>query len=293
MKLTKNEIVGFSALIVLGFVLLGYNIHSDRVNFSPKKLAEMEVKNSPSAAPIAEENEEWRRLNGEYVTDGKTVYHSLQIDPKTFVVIKDSLVKDRYRVFWKDKILGGLSPSRTRALVNKNGFLVGAADDKSVFIFTWDEAVYVKDVDALSFQLLEGNYARDKSHVIYLGDGPKTIAIIKDANPDTFQLVGTCQAVEKSYAAYAKDSRFVYVENEAIIGADASSFQLISTFSYQDEEMPMGYSFAKDNKNIFYNCGKKLEGADYATFEYIGNGIARDKNYTYNLGEFNSIRKPR
>ena len=47
-----------------------------------------------------------------------------------------------------------------------------------------------------------------------------------------------------------------------------------------------GGGYAKDKASVYYN-GVKINGADAASFKYIGRGVATDKHHTYMDGARN------
>ncbi len=118
-------------------------------------------------------------------------------------------------------------------------------DGKEVTWHTWNEGnghnSRKVDADPETFEVLDDNYGRDKTHAFYRGD------IIKGADGQSFRVL------EKGYAA---DAFNVYDSGELIKGADSATFKVHS------------YELTED-KNDFYNNGKALNVRDKSSFEIL------------------------
>lgn len=118
-------------------------------------------------------------------------------------------------------------------------------DGNEVTWHTWNEGnghnSRKVDADPETFEVLDDDYGRDKTHAFYRGD------IIKGADGLSFRVL------EKGYAA---DASNVYDSGKLLKGADPASFKVHS------------YELTED-KNDFYNNGKALNVRDKASFEIL------------------------
>lgn len=118
-------------------------------------------------------------------------------------------------------------------------------DGNEVTWHTWNEGnghnSRKVDADPETFEVLDDDYGRDKTHAFYRGD------IIKGADGQSFRVL------EKGYAA---DASNVYDSGKLLKGADPASFKVHS------------YELTED-KNDFYNNGKALNVRDKASFEIL------------------------
>lgn len=118
-------------------------------------------------------------------------------------------------------------------------------DGNEVTWHTWNEGnghnSRKVDADPETFEVLDDDYGRDKTHAFYCGD------IIKGADGLSFRVL------EKGYAA---DASNVYDSGKLLKGADPASFKVHS------------YELTED-KNDFYNNGKALNVRDKASFEIL------------------------
>ncbi len=118
-------------------------------------------------------------------------------------------------------------------------------DGKEVTWHTWNEGSghnsWKVNADPETFEVLDDDYGRDKTHAFYRGD------IMDGADGHSFRVL------EKGYAA---DQLNVYNEGELIAGADPATFKVHS------------YELTED-KNDFYNNGKALNVRDKSSFEIL------------------------
>lgn len=237
---------------------------------------------------VSDEFYEYKIIGGKYLYKYVT-----SVDSDKFRIIDDRLAVDDFWTYWNGSQIN-ITPNKMVVIKNENTILA-LKDEYRVFIAPDGDTVQVNDADPASFDFNNGyQYPTDKNHVYYVKYDYENsnISVLPDADPKSFKVLGKCQMIEKYGTLQAKDSKHVYVENKIIPDADAETYNFITTFSL-DIDIPSMFSYSKDKNNIFYNCGNILKDADYKTFEYIGNGIAQDKNYKYNLGEFNSFRVKR
>lgn len=118
-------------------------------------------------------------------------------------------------------------------------------DGKEVTWHTWNEGSGHNsrkvDADPQTFEKLDDDYGRDKTHAFYRGN------IINGADGISFRVV------EKGYAV---DKLNVYDSGELMKGVDPASFKVHS------------YDWVED-KNDFYHNGKALNVRDKSSFEIL------------------------
>ncbi len=118
-------------------------------------------------------------------------------------------------------------------------------DGNEVTWHTWNEGSGRNsrkvDADPETFEVLDDNYGRDKTHAFYRGD------IIDGADGQSFRVF------ENDYAA---DASKVYDSGTLLKGADPATFKVHS------------YELTED-KNDFYNNGKALNVKDKSSFEIL------------------------
>ncbi len=297
--LKKNNLIYIIPLILILAIFSRYTILSI---FHLEKV----VENKPIINNIKEGKDETQKKNIDNrllsdelydykIIGGKYLYkYVANIDPDKFKIIDNGLAVDDVWTYWNGSRID-ITPSKMVVIRNKD-IISALKDDYRVFVAPNNDPIQVKGADPVSFDFNNGNqYPSDKNHVYYMkyNYDDSGISILQDADPKSFKVLGECRMIEIYGTLLAKDSKHVYVENKIIPYIDTESFNFITKFSLDSVDLPAMFSFSKDKNNIYYNCGKILEGADYNTFEYIGNGVAQDKNYTYKLGEFNSFRVKR
>ena len=118
-------------------------------------------------------------------------------------------------------------------------------DGKEVAWHTWNEGSSHNsrevNADPETFEILDDDYGRDKTHAFYRGD------IIKGADGQSFRVL------EKGFAV---DKFNVYDSGKLMKGVDPVSFKIHT------------YSLTED-KNDFYNNGKALNVRDKSSFEIL------------------------
>ncbi len=223
-----------------------------------------------------------------FKTKDAVYFYEAQIpeaEPATFEILEGAYSKDKNAVYYSNQKLEGLDPKTTRALsyqficdeehafhydtqidlvgkdcqlIEENGDYI--KDKKRVFY----EGELVPDADPATFEILEGNFQRDKDHLFY---GPQKL----DIDPKTAIHIGEPYIIGQSK---------VYFNHTTIEGADVNSFEILD------------YGFAKD-KNHVYWYRKPQEGIDPASFEVKGYSYSQDKDniYTIENGELVIERK--
>jgi len=206
-------------------------------------------------------NDGYRIENGQVVYERPwneglgTVIEELNADPKTFKVLgKDNVswAKDAYTVFW------GYIP--------------------------------LKFMDAKTFEVLGGDFAKDKDKVICGRD------IINEADIGTFSTVELVN-IEGKKRVYGVDEFAVYTCGLRIPTKDIENFKPLKDGFFKDSRNVswLGYflqnanankfkvlngGYGTDGSNVYYHH-KKIFGADPESFEVISFASAKDKNYKY------------
>ncbi len=145
--------------------------------------------------------------------------------------------------------------------------------------FNSDE-VEVKD--KWSFEILKNDYAKDKVRAYYRG------VEIAGSDGKTFKALGH---------GYAIDNQFIYVTRSRRTAATLYTKKeaWIKQFKLEDTDQFVVFDsyFAKSNKQVYYGFGNILPESDAASFESLGSGFARDKNYGFYISKpiENSIGK--
>ncbi len=160
--------------------------------------------------------------------------------------------KDRYHVFYGEKILKNAEPETIELLSP-----IYIKDKRHAYL--WGSII--SNSDANSFTFIGGRFAKDKNHVYHLGK------IISD-NPDSFQIV------DYKYR-YAKDNEFAYhwhgsnpIHIDTIIEVNVENFK------------PLTHYRATDGEHIYW-FGQLIPYADIETFKVINKDYSLDKNFVY------------
>lgn len=206
-----------------------------------------------------------RKLNKMYSTDGDFIYRygkkQPEIDAKTFRVIANkesdcALGLDKNFVYKFDGIIEGADPN-TFEYIDKCFF----KDKESVYY------AYHK-LDQLNPQttyILNEMYIRDSDQLYYCdwhGVEPPLLVEPK-VNINKIQVRGE----------WIFDDKNMYFSGIPIAGVNCKSI------TFFDE-----YGFFMDDQHVYYQ-GSRLEYADTATFQPIGNGYSKDDTNVYFFSE--------
>lgn len=212
----------------------------------------------------------------------------------TYKILANKLVTDGKYLYCNDKVVPGVDVSTlqqvaTTSVENKElrYFAPLAFFDKDTYYeinnyLNEGECVSVTPIDIASFRHVDANYYKDKNSVYLMLSRVMTneSCILKDADPDTFEVFGD---------SWSKDSKHVFYDCLSVAGADPSSFS-----SYTGDQRSSGY--AKDSKHVYFiekACCKGdgsgsvsiVSGADPATFLPLGNSetlsYAKDGSAVY------------
>lgn len=189
-------------------------------------------------------------------------------DPRSFILIQDSQYqKDNEHVYLWGKIIKD-ADSKTFEQIgsyfkdkNKVYYSRSSNDTYKDIALTLDNVV-VPNIDAQTFRVMKENkqYYVDKNG-IYVGAG-ETLTPLPGVDVNTFEILGMCGSVEKSYAYYSKDSSHVYCGTTLIKNADPKTFSIIGTYNLGGiGNIDATQTIAKD-KNCLYQQERLFTRAD-------------------------------
>lgn len=107
---------------------------------------------------------------------------------------------------------------------------------------------------------------------------------VEGADPSSFRVLGHCTHTE----VYARDKNYIYVGSERLDDVDVTSFEYLGIFSAGSDMSSKG-SMARDRNHIYYYCGNAADYVDVSTFEILGGGYSRDKDFVYYFGALTNI----
>lgn len=172
--------------------------------------------------------------------EGKITFNGKEITDKNFVVLNNVFAKDSAHAYYKDAEIAG--------------------------------------ADLTSFVALDEQFAKDKTYVYfceehresqtYYTTKRKKISTVENADPGTFELLGS---------GYAKDSAQAFFETNSFSVADIGSLKSIDR------------NFVKDDIRAYFN-GKPVVGSDGKTFEVIESRYAKDRNNAYYYGYASEVK---
>jgi hypothetical protein len=197
--------------------------------------------------------------------------------------------KDKQSVYWRGNKVDGVDPKTFEIL--DSGYVRDALN-------VYRSGTLICD-DAAHFEMVSGNFIKN-SHTVYQLY-PATTPVSDD--PANFREI----AAQDGYS-FCADLRQVYVNGNAIPGADPATFRILrggytrdaGQSYYFDKPMPEGTkinslemlegAYAKDAARV-YHLGHVVEGADPATFVVTDDKFqrAKDAHQEYEQGK----RKPK
>jgi hypothetical protein len=92
---------------------------------------------------------------------------------------------------------------------------------------------------------------------IYIRDRSGSFTLFSGADPNTFQVLGLCVAVEMDGAMYTKDQFNVWCGMDKIQNADPATFQFVGDYDDNPGGMPSEAGIAKE-KNCIYHDGSPI-----------------------------------
>ncbi len=144
----------------------------------------------------------------------------------------------------------------------------------------------VPNADPTSFLVLEGGlgYAKDKNYV-YLPTQQDTVAVLKNADPATFQFISSNKHVddtnlsasdESYYGFWGEDAIHAYYKEYLLPNSEAQSFKILR----DQRGNPTGY--AQDKNNVYNSySGEIINGADPKTFIVLNDTYAKDTGHVF------------
>lgn len=226
-----------------------------------------------------------------YAKDKNHVYYAykrldnLDIDAQTFDFIDGSIyAKDKNKVYYKNHegeltVIENANPEKFELIGVEYNCEYLARDDKNYYY----QGFVLGNVDYDSFEIMDAHYAKDKNYVYYFYydfylDNDGRISFQDSLNLDI-------ESLEYLGAGFLKDENYIYYHNKSKFGEKSYLTKRdeidISTFKV------LGNSYAKDKSNVYYS-GKKIEGVDVKTFQFLGVSNdsekiphARDKDNCY------------
>jgi hypothetical protein len=181
-------------------------------------------------------------------------------DIATLKSINKNFVKDDFQAYYDLHPITG-SDGKTFELLNGEF----AKDTANIYFFGYTEGksknIYKLSCDKETFEVLVYPYSRDQASVFY--EGSKII----DAHAPTFNVLGN---------GYSKDKDHIFFRSGKMTDANVASF-----VQYEENESGTGeFCYAKDDKAVFMG-GKKINGADIASFKVLTLGYGSDNNQVF------------
>lgn len=233
----------------------------------------------------------YREKNGKVTFDGR------EITDKSFKVLSNEFAKDSAAAYYKSSAFQYADVASFEAVdehyakdKNKAYYCDEYREGQNYYL---TKKQTIKEVDfaiPASFVTAGNGYAKDSKQAYYAGKPFK----VKDIN--SFKTIN---------ASFTKDDYQAYLSCKPIAGSDGKTFELLDEFFAKDTAhiyyceligtdqqkvtvMPcnrnsftiLGYPYSKDDVAVFYG-GKKLAGADAATFKVLDNGYAKDQQAVY------------
>lgn len=189
-----------------------------------------------------------------------------EADGVSFKIFKEDVryAKDNDHVFYHGQILkGAIAKTFTPVVIDKSKNPIFWKDENSVF----QMGKKIESENPVTFQLINGCYARDDKHVYFCD------LLIENANPNKFKLINE---------NIANDGVNIFIINkQSKTPLDIESFEVIKSDNSDN--------YCRDKNNVYavYFSQKdpllKVEGADPSSFKPLERSYAVDKNYVYFL----------
>lgn len=200
-------------------------------------------------------------------------------DPKSFRVLKSPSVfakglyaVDKNHAYRRHRVIAGADVKTFRPLDEHY-----SVDNERIF----REDSLFSTADPQTFRVLADEYALDSDNVYFQG------VVLPGADSETFTTLGHYHAKDKN-AVYASDRVLSEVSDPAtfrLFGRPAKEAKSWWGISRQVlESNDDRHKWACD-KNYYYHRGKRIEGADYATFTFFDNDgetdYAKDRYHVF------------
>lgn len=232
--------------------------------------------------------DEYREGQNYYLTKKQTILTVRDAVPAKFQSLGSGYGKDNLRPYFEG-VAFKVKDLATLEVININ-FL----KDKHV---AYINRLPIAGSDGETFEVIDGSYAKDTSHVYFynagLGDNKSiTVMSCDKASFDTLQY------------PFSKDKQSAFYEGKKIDGADGASFTAmgsgyskdkngvffgtkrispnVASFEIFADNDPVreSFTFAKDNANVFID-DKVITGADIGTFKILALGYGMDAKHVF------------
>ncbi len=149
----------------------------------------------------------------------------------------------------------------------------------------------VKNADPASFRVMEGFYSKDKNYGFAVGGNSPDDVVIISHEADFFETIPNPDETPMNHTAegimYARDRQHVYYGRYIFDLADPA------TFEYVPMRSGSGFNLARDKKYVYWHQ-KPIEGADGGTFKKIANDYFKDAKAIWstkidNRGDFSWV----
>lgn len=233
--------------------------------------------------------DEYREGQNYYLTKKQTILEVKNADPASFVSLKNGYAKDNKNAwfqglpfevknvstlisinyqFAKDDVLAYLNQQPVNRSDGKSFEIIDgnfAKDTSNIYYYGYivngESNICILPCDRQSFQILDSRYSRDNIHVFFLGFR------LKNAHPETFQILDE---------DYSKDKGNVYFQERKIAGGDAETFEVFKENGLYGHDV----NYAKD-KHFVYMDDKKMKGLDITSFRVLGENYACDNQHVF------------
>lgn len=286
----KKKIITFWVLVIL----LGLSILISDLISKPK-----DVNNSIQFEAKKQEESKYKIIGYSlFYEDGHDVFSSYDgshklpdVDLSTFIPLGNFVGKDKNHVYVEDRTQPSLdAKSFVKYDINIGQyyrFYPEFFTDKNGLYYLANEngndkwVIKLSPLDPNEGEII-GSYLKYENGVYWIGQS--NIIKVDGIDFATFRVLGTCMEVEMFSESYMIDKNHIYVGTAILKDADSQTFKQIANIeSGEDSELPYLLTLWKDKNHIYAHCGKIITEADYATFEYLGNNKAQDKNNLYSL----------
>ena len=242
--------------------------------------------------------------NQYYIKDEKIVFASggnffnlgcseiKNADKGSFSVLAQNFAKDKYHVYYDEKILENANPESFILLSDgkksndgKYVYHAYSKDNKNVYHFN----ELIPNLNAPSFELLWGSFTRDCNAIYY--DGIK----LADSSEEP-------KFLENDYKqAYLQIENKIYYTEHLLEVSDTDTFQVLTppfskdrlhVFSRENiipDIHPFHFEvlnehYQKDDKYLYYNL-EKIPGSAPDSYQLVKDNFSKDKNQVYFCGQ--------
>lgn len=249
---------------------------------------------SSDPSPKIDEDKFIRIENSGYYRKGSKIFYSFtgdavlsDVDSRTFKTLAHNVAKDAKHVYVENRIQSGIDTESFALYGYERSFRMYVsffADKNGLYYLTNDQELSLRPspFDPRRMEYVGGNYLKTENGIYRTGYD--SLTKVEGVDHETFRMLGTCYSVEMSSGSYMIDKNHIYVGDQILEGADPETFEQIAVIpNGPDSEIPYTMTLWKDANRIYAHCGKVIVEADYATFEYLGDNKAQDKNNFYSL----------